>query len=391
MSARRHAGLESPLRRLSGRWRAAAAWHRAVAVAVAAVVAAALLVVAIDALYPSPGGPRSSSYATGPDGLAAYASLLREHGYEVERLRVAPGEATLDARATVVLLDPDAVLPEDAEALGRFVERGGRLVAGGPAPTWVNTVLADPPTWSPTGIARAGPVGPGSDGSGVQSVATAGDGSWEAPGQALPVLGDEARSLVVVASPGDGSAVLLADASPLQNRLLASEDNAALALALAGVPRRPVTFVESVHGFGSERGLAALPGRWKLALAGLGLAALLYVFARGRRLGPPEEGERPLLPPRRAYVEALAAALERTGSPWAASAPVRRRARELLAAQTGMGTDAAGPQLERAARHLGLDAGAARALAGAGDGEEAALAAGRALAALERGTEVVPR
>lgn len=379
------AGSPTTGSRLPARWRALSPLMRAVVVAVGAVAGINLLLVAIDTLYPSPGGPRSSSYATGADGLAGYASLLRDHGHEVERLRTEPSDESLDPSNTVVLLDPDVVLPEEAEALGRFVERGGRLVAGGPDPGWLGSVVDAPPVWSPEAIERADLLAPVSQTAGVRSVATAGDGSWSSPGGTLPVLGDPTGTLLVVSAQGEGSVALLADASTLHNRLLASEDNAALGLALAGSPGRPVSFVEAVHGFGSQRGLAALPDRWKLALAGLGLAALLLVLARGRRLGPPEDEERPLPPPRRAYVEALAAALDRTGRPVEASAPVRVRARELVAQRAGLDRGTGGPELERAATRLGLEAAGARALAGEAGDEEAALAAGRALATLERG------
>src|SRR5436853_88166 len=58
----------------------------------------------------------------------------------------------------------------------------------------------------------------------------------------------------------DGGVVyLLPDASPLQNRLLGTADNAAFGLALAGPSTRPVEFLESYHGYGQSAGLSALP------------------------------------------------------------------------------------------------------------------------------------
>src|SRR5207237_9769608 len=105
------------------------------------------------------------------------------------------------------------------------------------------------------------------------------------------------RSLLLVARAGRGRVALLADASPLQNRLLARADDAELGLALAG--GRPVAFVESVHGYGRATGVAAIPHSWLVAFAGLGLAALLLIWARGRRPGPPEDEGRQLPPARR--------------------------------------------------------------------------------------------
>ena len=53
--------------------------------------------------------------------------------------------------------------------------------------------------------------------------------------------------------------MLLADTSPLQNRLLGKADNAALALALAATG--PSTFVETVHGYGPHAGSRRCPAR----------------------------------------------------------------------------------------------------------------------------------
>ena len=131
-----------------------------------------------------------------------------------------------------------------------------------------------------------------------------------------------------------GRIALLADTSPLQNRLLDEADNAALALALGG--RGPLTFVESVHGYGPARGLAAVPARFGWALIGLLLAALVFMFARGRRLGPPERERRELPPPRRAYVDSLAATMARGKAREEAVAPVRAEARGRLARRAGL-------------------------------------------------------
>ncbi|MFN2586676.1 MAG: DUF4350 domain-containing protein [Actinomycetota bacterium] len=272
----------------------------------AGVIVAINLVVALLAAYVrTPAGPPSSSYATTPRGLAAYASLLEEFGYDTERYRRPLGDEPLDPSWTVVLLDPPDVPPGGAEALGDFVARGGRLVAGGRSPYWLEDVLADPPQWSGAGAGGTGA-------SPFPGIEPAGEGMWRHEGSGSPVVGRPGASLVVEVREGRGAAILLADASPVQNRLLDAGSNAALGLELAGPEERTVVFVESVHGYGLGTGLAALPARWKWTLAWLGLAALLWLWARAMRLGPPEQRERVLPPPRRAYVEALAATLART-------------------------------------------------------------------------------
>ena len=204
---------------------------------------------------------------------------------------------------------------------------------------------------------------------GVSRVETAGVGAWATAGQARPALGSGRRHLLVVAPVGRGRLALLADASPLQNRLLARADDAKLGLSLAGPPSRPVTFVESVHGYGRASGLGAIPTSWRFALGGLVLAALVLMWSRGRRLGPAEELERPLPPPRREYVDALAGLLERSRNPAAAIEPLQAELRR------------------RVERHgaAGLSDEEVEAALAAPKRPEDVLAAGRALARLERG------
>ena len=47
---------------------------------------------AIDALTPSPSGPASSSFATPPEGVAAWAALARRDDLRVRALRAAPSD-----------------------------------------------------------------------------------------------------------------------------------------------------------------------------------------------------------------------------------------------------------------------------------------------------------
>src|SRR2546421_9644744 len=92
----------------------------------AAVVAADLALHFLNTLTGgTPGGPRSSSYATGPTGLGAYAELLGRRSHGVDRLRQTPHALKLDPADTVVLLDPPAVTTRDANALHAFVIAGG--------------------------------------------------------------------------------------------------------------------------------------------------------------------------------------------------------------------------------------------------------------------------
>jgi hypothetical protein len=185
---------------------------------------------------------------------------------------------------------------------------------------------------------------------------------------------------VAVSRLGRGRVYLLADSSPLQNRLLGRADNAALGLALAGTPARPVAFLESYHGYGRSSGLSALPLAWKLLLGGLGLAALVYMVARGRRFGPPEPEGRELPPPRREYVDALAVSIGRSRRRDEAVEPVRRAARQALLRRVARPPDADDDAVREAARRIGLADEDAEALLGPVRTDADVLGIGRAFA-----------
>jgi len=332
--------------------------HPALRVAIVLVVLVVVVNVVLSLLDSSTRGadetaPRSSSLSTGRNGLAAYSELLRRNDHTTSALRGDLGDVALDPSETLVVLDPVGLDQDQDKVIRRFVGRGGTLVAGGDGATGLlAALLEDPPTWSSTGTPLAQSVGAAPEVAGVRSVRSAGEGSWSNPGATTPVLADGSRALATVVDVGRGRVVALADASPLQNRLLASADNAGFGLGAAG-EGRAVRFAEGLHGYGRERGLGAIPGRWQAALIGLALAALLGVVAAGRRLGPPEESGRTLPPPRREYVDALAVSLARTRRPVEALAPLQATARERLARQAGLPAAAPEPDLRAAAARLG--------------------------------------
>ncbi|HEY4094775.1 MAG TPA: DUF4350 domain-containing protein [Baekduia sp.] len=233
--------------------------------ALGAIAAVVVLAVVLGRAAPRPSGPASSTYATAPRGLAAYADLLGRAGHDVRRIRVALHERAPARGELVMLVDGMPLPPDDRRALRAFLAGGGHAVLVGPEAARAIGVAALSPGTVPAG-----------------------------------------RRI------GRGAALLVPAAEPLTNRELATGDNASFAVGLAGAPAQRVAFVETVHGYHETRGLGALPGRVQTCLLLLALAALAYLVARGRRLGPPEALARDLPPPRRAHVEALAAALART-------------------------------------------------------------------------------
>jgi hypothetical protein len=239
-----------------------------IAAAVMIVAAFGLIGLLVDAFAPAPQGPALSSYATTPDGVAAWAELLQRQGHRVTQLRNASAIETLDPDATLVVLGASSLSGAMEHQISVFARAGGWVLAAG--------------------------------------------GDTEA--LAARLLGRSSRVPLPIVRPlGRGRIEALADPKPLENGLLGAGDNAEHALELAGATQRPVVFDEGIHGFGQASGLAALPGRWWLAIVGLALAAAAGALARGRRLGGPDPLEVAGLTARTAYVDAMAATLARTG------------------------------------------------------------------------------
>jgi hypothetical protein len=311
----------------------------------------------------TPGGPRSSSYATAPHGDAAYAELLGRAGHPVDQVRKLPHESPPKPGTTVFLLDPPAVKTRDLEALRTFVRGGGRLVVAGLSPGEMHQLVFHVPQRA-AGSRRLNEEG--------LEIVSDGVFAWRGEG------------VVAVRHVGSGSVDLLADSSPLQNRFLGSADNAALGLTLAAPRGRPVEFLESYHGYGAGSGLSALPLAWKLLLGGLGLAALVYMVARGRRFGPPEEEGRSLAPPRREYVDSLTAVVARSKRRDEAVGPVRREARDAVLRRASLPPDVDQHAFRVAARRLGLADDDTEALLRSVETDAEVLALGRAAARIRQ-------
>jgi Domain of unknown function (DUF4350) len=356
-------------------------WWTVVGAIAVAVVALNLALREVDQRTRPPGGPTSSSFATAPDGAAAYAELLERFDRPVIRLREAPSEADLSPESTLVLLDAKGLTTRDWLAAKAHLREGGRLVYAGDDVAWLSEVDGDL-AWRErfAGTAR---VPPGTGGLGdVSTVKADARGLWLSDEGVLLEAGRGRGALALRRELGRGEVVLLSDASLLQNRLLASADNAAFGLAVAGPPGRPVVFAESFHGYGEASGLDAVPTRWWWVIGGLLLAALVLALAQGRRLGPAELPGRPLPPARVEFAEALATQLARTRPRGDAARTAHRLVRERLLRRLRLPPDAADDDVRAAAAARGVDPGIVDAALGGPQPD--LLAAGRALRNLER-------
>lgn len=334
-----------------------------------------------------PGVPSGTTAAdTGPQGLSGWAALLGLVGHEVERVEAAPSRAGLNPEATAVLIDPGPLSAADSEALGSFVADGGRLVIGGEIEAGAIDAIAGIETGDR--ITGGGPVVPAPlalapETAGIASVAAEGEGYFDDAGETLPALGAVDAFTLLLASHEEGRIAILADPSPLRNATLAEADNARLALGLAGETERPVRFVERVRSSPGE-GLGALPSDWLWAFGGLLLAGLALIAAHVRRLAPPREDAAAASPPRRLYLDAMAASLTRTRDSARLAEVLREAGLARLAHRAGLPPDAGRSKLAPAATALGLDPAEAGALLAAPGDPVDPLHAARALAKLSR-------
>lgn len=336
--------------------------QRSVAMRVVPVVAAAIVAVNV-ALYAAqvvagggqPGGSTASAHATAADGYAAWADLLQRSGRKVVLLDRHLNDADLPPGATVIVAQPEGFTADDAAALDRVLEAGGRVVLAGSSSAQLLGASGVPSIgWSSAIAGHVGVLAPAPE---VRAVTTvdAGRGRFRDVGPLLPILGAGADPVAVLGDVGPGRVVAVASTDLFDNQHLDELDNAAFALDVTGAAGAPVYFDEADHGYGPSSGLAALPSGWKWAAAGALLAALVALWSRGKRLGPAEDAERPLAPPRRLHVDALAAALARSRD----SAGIGRRlwasVRSQLARTSGIATD--DPRFEAAARDRASAAG----------------------------------
>lgn len=360
------------------RWRSLPLGVRVVAVLATSVVAVNLLIGAIDAATrgADEAGVDSDPGSTAANGTAAWMELLDRNGIEVRRAE--RPDVLGEPGAALVILDPEDASPRDARRIADAVSGGAQLVVVGEGAASVLDLMLDrPPQWSPVGSDEAEAVGTAPEVDGVSQVRAAGEGSWADLGASDPLLQGDRRVVAATAAVGAGRIVLLADPSIVQNAFLGDADNAVFALRIVGQARSVVVAEPAVSS--GETGLAAIPARWKLALAGLVVAFLVGAVAAGRRIGPPDPPASQRQPPRRTFVDAIGLALERTRRPEVSLEPLRARARAQLAERAGLATDVGDDDLRAAAARLGWPPDEIAAVL-APVTHDRALVAGRALA-----------
>jgi hypothetical protein len=285
---------------------------------IAGALAVALLVV-LSMLVPheegSPAATRSSGdYAFG--GYQAWYDLAAREGIHVARFRRhhdALGESGID---TLIVAFPAPPVPADwdvaeRDALGRWVNGGGRLIDVGETPPTGHDDLRGAPI---DGHEVSGAPGAlhGPWARYVTTLAARGNVRIERRGRArvATLLADRDGAFVVRYRAGRGDVISVANAAPFENRTLARADDARLAYLLAR-PRRPggvVAFDEAVRGdIVERRWYEALDLPERVALAFAALAGLLWLAYGIVPLGPPHRLIAPREPTSAEFVDAVAA------------------------------------------------------------------------------------
>jgi len=269
-----------------------------------------------------------------------------------------------------------ALIRDDTRAvLDTFVRNGGRLI------TDADTEQLD--TTEPAGPVGYSVLTDTVETRGVATLAGEGAGLATVPDGATALIGANGRVAAITYERGSGTVVVLADWSMLTNTYLADADNAAFGLAITG--DRPVVFDEFHHGYIEAPVARGFPDSWRWTLRLLAVALVVWMVAIGARFGPIEAPGRDLPPARKLYVDAVAATLARTGDPAGAADPLRNHARQIVGRRAGLSATAGTGEMREAAATLGLAPDVIDAIVDTAGDEPAALAAGRAVAALHRG------
>jgi hypothetical protein len=308
---------------------------------------------------------RPTTSNTDPHGAAAAYMVLQRLGRTASQWNhpLAEWNDGMDdaqaARTTLVLAAPEydqTELPALRAELGRFMKRGGRVLATGPS----GAELLEGGEVKAPGMLQPQPCQTTPEGPGelarVGSVEMAEGAQWSGDAAKFEVeqrCGDEA--VVVRYAVGKGEAVWWSSAWPLENDELKNDADLRLLLASVG-EGRDVVFDESLHGAAKTLWDEAkgLPLKWlELQCA---LLFGLMVFSFSRRRGPLRM---PVTLPRSSPVEfanSMGDLYEKAGATSAATEAAKRRLLRVLSREAGVSQQSLqeGPEAIAEALHARL-------------------------------------
>lgn len=307
------------------------------------VVAAVLTLAGVAALVAA--GSRGS--LDGPAGTLAFQRLVGGFGGDVI-------EANDPVDGATFLLLADLRSSDEAEDVLRWVEEGGRAVVADATSAIASSVGVSPAGFVSTSLLGRSDLSPACA---VPEVVDVGRIRVRAVELGLSPGGDgigcfpgaDGSPHVVVAPHGSGRLVILGGSSVFWNEFLDEGDNAAFALRLVGGPGRDVVMGRPVPGARPRPGpWGVLPSPARTILIGLVLAALVFVMARGRRLGHPPEEPAASPIPASALVEATGALLRSSADREFVASQLREHHAQRLRRRLGLAPDLPPREVARA-------------------------------------------
>jgi hypothetical protein len=230
---------------------------------------------------------RPTTYSAGSGGTKAAFLLLERAGYRVERWERPPSDLTESSAATLIAAEPDALTPDERDALLRFVEAGGRLVVTGAIGARLVGASGRPDavaglTWTSATATAVTPVT-----AAAPSMTIAPAVRLDSAGDALPLYAAGDAPVVLRLHRGSGEIYWWAAPTPLTNAGIAAPGNLEFVLASVGpAAERRVLFEEYFHGHRESlaQTLMQTPLKWMLLQAAA--LAVIAIATWSRRSGP---------------------------------------------------------------------------------------------------------
>lgn len=290
-------------------------------------IVAGILVLGVIVLVlgPSPGGPALDPDSAAEDGLLGLVRLLEELDVQVEVALEPPADTD-----TVVFVPLDLLGEERRTRFTDWARSGGTLAVAGPSRFHEREELGAPlaETFAPAEREV------GCDLPALEVVEVVRHDGWldlgDEAGDQRCFPSDEGGAWLLPSDLGEGRLFIFASPDAFTNEWLGQADNAVLAAAVFGrAPGDRLQIVPRPPPGERDVGLLDLvaPGVWRGLLL-LGLAVLVGVIARARRLGPPVEERLPPVLPSGELARSLAGLTSRAGDRAGAAGRLRAQARE---------------------------------------------------------------
>jgi hypothetical protein len=321
--------------------------------------AAAILVPIVIALaivsQPDEDSGVPSTYSAKTKGAKAAFVLLQEAGYDAQRWERSPADLPIDSGSTVLVLAGPTDYPsrEEKEALERFLDHGGTIVATGSFSSFflpeakIGGEAFVSPEWKDfqpsnlTSLTRGG------------TVQMSPDGYWESPSlKYLVHYADGDRPIVVSYKVGQGQVIWWGSSIPLSNAGIEKSGNLALLLNSVGDPREVHVFWdEYFHGYRRSIGSYFFDKPVLLGFAQGALVCLALLFTYSRRNGPIRPWHEPSRLSPLEFVETLGNLYRQANAVQAALDVPYARFRYLTTKQLGLKSDIPAADLARAIRN----------------------------------------